>query len=90
MNTWTRVSGVEDKRMREKKKCIACGACTELVQGICGKMVSRYPAGQVVQRRDLEKQIDSEVEKKGSLCWQNDKLQVKRWSGGAGDCQIKD
>lgn len=69
---------------------MACGVCTEIVQGICERMVSRYLAGQVVQRRDLEKQIESEVEKKSSLYWQNDKLQVKRWSGAAGDCEIKD
>lgn len=73
-----------------KKNHVACGAYTELVQGICERMVSRYPAGQVIQRRDLKEQIESEVEKKGRLCWQNDKLWVKRWSGGAGDCQIKD
>lgn len=73
-----------------KKNHVACGAYTELVQGICERMVSRYLAGQVIQRRDLKEQIESEVEKKGRLCWQNDKLWVKRWSGGAGDCQIKD
>lgn len=35
---------------------------------ICKRMVSRYPAGQGIRRRDLEEQIDSKVEKKGSLC----------------------
>lgn len=76
--------------MREKKKLIFCGTCTEDVQGICERMVSRYPVDQVIWKRDMKKQIESEVEKKGSLCWQNDKLQMKRWSGGARDCQTKD
>lgn len=65
------------------------GTCTEIVQGICERMVSRYPAGQVIQGRDLEKQIESEVEKKGSLCWQSDKLQVKRWSWGLSDKRLR-
>jgi len=38
----------------------------------------------------LEKQIESKVEKKGSFHCQNEKMQMDRWSGGAGDSQIRD
>lgn len=37
----------------------------------------------------LEKQIESKVEKKGSLHWQK-KMQVDTWSGGSGDSHIRD
>lgn len=38
----------------------------------------------------LEKRIELKVEKKGSLYWQNEKVQVGRWSGGSGDSQKRD
>lgn len=72
--------------MEEEKKKAYClwKEHAQIVQGICERMVSRYPAGQVIQRRDLEKQIESEVEKKGSLCWQ-----VKRWSWRLSDKRLR-
>lgn len=38
----------------------------------------------------LEKRIELEDEKKGSLHCQNEKVQVDRWSGVSGDSQKRD
>lgn len=77
-------SGVgDDKRMREKKKHIACGACTKIVQGICETVVSRYPAGQVILRSKWNQKLKRRVACAG-------RMTSCRWRGGGGDCQIKD
>ena len=68
--------------MRERKKHIACGSHTEIVQGIRSASDGLETCS--------EKQIESKVENKGSLHQQNEKMQVDRWSGGAGDSQIRD